>query len=123
MRAFHYAENANTAAELFLSLGGLLLGAGCDAGGNIVLTAQSGANDSYVRASNGQSDANFDSGQSIDLDTPVTVGVVSLAFRRGAAAANSSTFDSNSVSAVVAFDSNPGTGPACQASGTAIGRP
>jgi hypothetical protein len=122
-RAFHFAENAGSGAKLFLSLGGLTIQATCAAGPNIEIIASTGTDNSYIRSSNNQVDPDFDIGQSIDLDTPDNDGARFLAYRRGPAAAGSTTFDANSVNATLVFDEAPSVGPDCQIAGTAIGRP
>jgi hypothetical protein len=122
-RAFHYAENAGRSLKTFLSLGGFLIGASCSAGPVIDIVAGSSVNNSYVRSSNTATDSDFDSGQTIDLDNPDADGARTVSYRAGAAAAASTTFDSQSVSASLSYDTDPVTGPDCQIAGTATGRP
>jgi hypothetical protein len=121
-RAFHYAENLNTGNESFLSLGGLVMFALCEADGDIQITAGTTANNSYIRASNGEADAGFNTNEALDIDDAANNGVVTVAYREGPAAAGSTTFDSNSVTATLGFDESAGS-PNCIASGTAMGRP
>jgi hypothetical protein len=75
-------------------------------GGDIQIAAGTGANNSYIRASNGESDAAFNVGDTIDIDDAANNGVVTIAYREGAAAFGSTTFDSNSVSATIGFGSS-----------------
>ena len=121
-RAFHYAQNLNTGNESFLSLGGLVIFALCEADGDIQITAGTGTNGSYIRATNAQVDATFNTNESIDVDNGLSNGVVTITYRQGPAAAASTTFNSESVTATVGFDESAGS-PNCIASGTALGRP
>ena len=122
VRSFHYAENQNTGLELLLSLGGLSIQAACGVGPSISILAVTQTNNSYGRASNLDFQLDFDTNEQIDLDGGANSGLVTIAYREGAAAAGSTTLDSNSVTATVAFDESAGS-PNCVANGTALGRP
>jgi hypothetical protein len=122
VRGFQYREAAGTGTKSFLSLGGLVLGAACSAGGGITVIAGSSADNSYVRSDNGQVDKDFDPGADLPVGsaTANTGGANFVAYRKGSSLNGSTTFDGPSVTATFAYEA---AASGCYLTGTATGRP